>query len=213
MIGGIYCEVPFFNVYDKSVASSARKRAKELLGYDVKFLSTEVLDFHIRAKLFELGKDGLSRRMSRIPRGYENRTVDLMRSTGMAVFHDGVLQEDYTHQYSGGQTESSEKPTKHKEGPETRFYRFIRQYECLYNKGFTVVFAATMPYAVRMEMDGFRFVTTPHGTFGGYAASVLKLGINDIIGKLVNSRNPKIKSPVKYGYIFESSGQREEKTI
>lgn len=211
MIGGLYIEVPFGDVYDANKQYAVRKNVQKLLGADkvvikgthitrsVNLLSHRDLDYYIIDSIMYVLKVDIGRAFmysqTHGPNvGYDNITADLMNSTCGAVFKDGKLSSS-VYRFTKGEPNKNDRDyqrlkEKHP-SPETRANEFMRQYKSS-SKGFCAVIASTMPYAVRLEK--------------GYGYSVLKASCNEIINRLLAMRSERLSgSPSKYGYVLESA--------
>lgn len=211
MIGGIYIEIPFGDVYDASKQYAVRTNVQKLLGVDrivikgthttrsVNLLSKKELDYYIIDAIMyvlrvDIGRAFMYSQTHGPNVGYDNITADLMNSTCGAVFKDGKLSSS-VYRFTKGQPNTGDRDyqrlkEKHP-SPEDRADAFMRQYKCS-RKGFCAVIASTMPYAVRIEK--------------GYGYSVLKSSCNEIINRLLAMRSERMSgSPFKYGYVFESA--------
>lgn len=213
MIGGIYFEIPFGDIYDENRRYACREHAMRIIGS--KFVSTfdkKRLDNALVNTIFKKAKETVSKRMSSLRRGYYNRTVDLMRSTCVGFYLDGKLVEEY--RYTGGTSEKSPK-TKHEVGPAERASAFLRQYRLLVKSRFTVVIAATMPYAVKLEKVGIDYEGVAADSYSDKknikisGTPVLIRGIEHISTAVLRMRPHTWMNRAVYGYIFESSGARE----
>jgi len=211
MIGGIYIEVPFGDVYDENKQYAVRKNVQKLLGVDkivvrgthmtrsVNLLSKKELDYYIIDAIMyvmrvDIGRAFMYSQTHGPNVGYDNITADLMNSTCGAVFKDGKLSSS-VYRFTKGKPNTGDRDyhrlIEMHPSPEDRANTFMRQYECS-SKGFCAVIASTMPYAVRIEK--------------GYGYSVLKASCNEIINRLLAMRSERLSgSPFKYGYVFESA--------
>lgn len=119
-----------------------------------------------------------------VVRGYKNRTGDLIRSSCFGIFRDGSLRRMY--RFTGGKQEGME-PNEYEYAigmtevdvqrlmnvsishgyhpdPSERAQSFMNDYKLrLGNKGFTIVFATTMPYAVFLEKRKFAAIRVMEG--------------------------------------------------
>ena len=223
MIGGIYCEASLGPIYDKGRLMSVRQGMQRLFGekYIVprgETLNEQIIDYWYK---------DVSRRMSKIlsswkvptNRGYYNRTADLTRSICLGIYHKGKLKRMY--RFTGGSQHekytqsdqgvgSSTKDTIHMQymgstrhpDPAARAREFLESYDVLYRNDFSVVIAATMPYAVRLEYGGRVGDNT-----GGYALPVLKLVVNRMLAGVYDFKSR--ESGTVYGYVFETGGRFE----
>lgn len=200
MIGGIYCEVSLKPIFYEKTIVSINQQALQIYGKRIKESEP------ITQQIVSIIRHDLSRKMGRIlsswsvpgNRYYYNRTVDLTRSICFGIYVKGKLRTMY--RFTGGKAEkdppldwvSGKSPNfdkKHIPGPEQRAQSFLSQYQTIDKNGICVVFAATMPYAVRLEKE--------------YKLPVLSMVINRMIDPLMGFNNKQL-----YGYIF-SSGETE----
>lgn len=212
MIGGIYCEANIGTVFKDGQIISIKQQLKKLFGDDSMMPSgKELSDFVVNYFYNDIsGKMAkvLSSWQPPTNRGYYNRTVDLTRSICLGVYHNGALKRMY--RFTGGHrerglfqpsdlgTNTSPSATYRMEilskmnhpDPAERAYAFLQDYDLFYKSGFSFVIAATMPYAVRLEV--------------GYSLPVLKLVVNRMLTGLYEFKGNSNK--VLYGYVFESSG-------
>lgn len=224
MIGGIYCEASLGPIFDNGVIMSVRQGMQRLFGEKEIIPRGETLSEQIINYWYE----DVSKRMSKIlsswkvptNRGYYNRTSDLTRSICLGVYHNGKLKR--TYRFTGGQ--QHEKYTQSEMGsgtsygdtvhlqymgatkhpnPAARAREFLEGYDLIHKKDFTVVIAATMPYAVRLEYSG-QFGNNS----GGYALPVLRLVVNRMLSGIYDFKKGN-KSGVFYGYVFENGGRFE----
>ena len=212
MIGGIYIEVPFGDVYDDSKRYAVRQNVKKLLGVDrvvikgthtarsVNILSQKELDYYIIDAIMyvlrvDVGRAFMYSSSHGAAVGYDNITADLMNSTCGAVYKNGVLSSSI-YRYTKGQPNPGDKDyerlKKKHPSPESRADAFLHQYKSK-RKGFSAVIASAMPYATRLEK--------------GYGIPVLKAACNEIINRLLKMRSERIGGEsYHYGYVFESTG-------
>ena len=146
-----------------------------------------------------------------VVRGYKNRTGDLIRSSCFGIFRDGELRRMY--RFTGGKQDGME-PTEYEANigmtevdvkrlmnvsishgyhpnPAERAQAFMESYKLrLGNKGFTVVFATTMPYAVMLEK---REKSYPIRVMSGIRAQ-----LENMVTPLQTSTKGSL-----YGYIFD----------
>ena len=192
MIGGIYCESYIGRVYDEGKFESIHVRMNRLFGSSLGLPSNKTLTQQIIDAWYNLVSRKMGRILSswRVPgsRGYYNRTVDLTRSICMGVYKNGKLRRMY--RFTGG---SNEKETTGKErhpDPSSRAEQFLNEYDLVHKNDYAIVIAATMPYAVRLEVE--------------YGYNVL----HDVINRMISSIEEYSggKSNSLYGYIFESTG-------
>ena len=221
MTGGIYCEVPIGTIYEEKVLGSVHKRMRDLIG------TSNGLPEHVSMTqaIVDYWYGKVSRRMSKVLSSYKapsskdwyNRTVDLLRSFCMGVYYRGKLRRMY--RFSGGSPEAGTTkvsefgttPTTreqhrisnlafHHPDPAQRAQKFLQEYDVLYRTGFTIVIAATMPYAVVLEKKYYLHVLNP--VANRIVRDVYEFKQSAAFAQLVNSQ------PI-YGYIFESTGSFE----
>ena len=208
MIGGVFCETNLGPIYEEKTLLSVRQKFKQLMGLGEIIPQGETITQGIINHFY----DDVSKRMSKIlnswtpptNRGYYNRTVDLTRSICLGVYHKGVLRRMY--RFTGGHrekglftpsdlgTNTSSSATyrmsmlagKHPD-PAERAEGFLKEYDPIYEKDFSLVIAATMPYAARLEVS--------------YRLPVLKLVVDRMLQGVYNFKRR--ESGVYYGYVFE----------
>ena len=225
MIGGIYCEASLGPIYDNGVLMSVRQGMQRLFGEKNIVPKGETLN----EQIINYWYNDISRRMGRIlsswknptNRGYYNRTVDLTRSICLGVYHNGKLKRMY--RFTGGHREmgmfdssgnASDMSTFRMElvsydkhpSPAARAIQFLKEYELIYRNDFTVVIAATMPYAVRLEYNG-NGAGSQTG-YKGYNLPVLKDVVNRMLAAVYDFKKDN-KGGVMYGYVFETGGRFE----
>jgi len=199
MIKGIAYEIPFGPIYDDRRRYAVRKTANKLLGIRTDFLKKNVLDVEILDALFNLATEYFDKTIDESKPGwlrdYSNRTTDLIHSYGVAVFHDGYSPTLYRYRYTGPQKAESPYPAKQHEGdPESYFRQFIRNYDCTYKRGFSVVFVVTMPYSIDLEQGN----TPKHRALNVLLS--MKEPLSELVLKAVP--NSVTSSPV-YRYVIE----------
>ena len=201
MIGGIFLEIPFGDVYHQSTVSRIHTNINRLFGFDDKYFTKGYWDKKIVDQIMEVGKEDISKHRSTVRREHLNRTSDLVRSTVFAVFKDGNWDRKY-YRFDSMQPQEAPPLVEHDWDLDQRAVEFLSEYEPYYDSRFTAVIAATAPYAVRVESDGSEPIP-------GYDLAVLKYGINRIGGALMKARPDSAKGKEVYGYIFESTGTRQ----
>ena len=208
MIGGIYCEAYLGEFYKTDTLESVNRRTMELFG-----APALPSDKTLRESITDTWYTKISRRMGRIlsswrvpgNRGYYNRTVDLTRSICLGIYYRGKLRRMY--RFTGGKSEKKPweanewqqelKPsvisrlsnlgkTRHPD-PAARSQAFLRQYQLIYKRGFSIVIAATMPYAVKLEK--------------GMGINVLNSVINRMLQDVYKFKDG--DKAIIYGYVFE----------
>lgn len=226
MIGGIYCEASLGPIYDNGKLMSVRQGMQQLFGSGVAKPKGETLN----EQIINYWYNDVSRKMSKIlsswkpptNRGYYNRTVDLTRSICLGVYLNGKLKRSY--RFTGGSREkytmsdfgsgTSDKDnirlqylglTKHPD-PAARAKQFLEEYDLIYKKDFSVVIAATMPYAVRLEYNGLG--KNPQTNYAGYNIPVLKNVVNRMLAGVYDFKKQNTGG-VFYGYVFETGGRIE----
>jgi hypothetical protein len=145
-----------------------------------------------------------------VTRGYKNRTGDLIRSSCFGIFRNGKLRRMY--RFTGGKLDGME-PTEYEESigmtevdvqrlmnvsishgyhpdPSERAQSFLQGYKLKEgSRGFTLVYATTMPYAVFLEKRSFAPIRVMEGIRTQLEAMAAPLRTS---GK-----------GTKYGYIFD----------
>lgn len=208
MIGGIYCEVPLRG-YNERLLGSVKQRMLKLFGSDIPYTYEDFDRMTI-----DYWYDKMSKNMRRIllswkvptDRFYYNRTVDLTRSICLGVYKNGKLRKMYRFNegfsekrpnepsewgsgISGATSEKlSQLGNKHHPNPAARAQQFLSEYDLINKKGFVLVIAATMPYAVRLEKR--------------LGLPVLSIVIQRLLKPVYDFGSGK----PYYGYVFESSG-------
>lgn len=149
-----------------------------------------------------------------VTRGFRHRTTDLIKSFCFGIYRDGTLRRVY--RFTGGKSDGWE-PTEVQASfgmtskdvrrlsaasvshgwhpdPAERAQSFLSEYVPKGgSKGFSVVFAATMPYAVILENRG-------GGTIGGGKIRVMEGIKSSLIAMAAPLRSS--GKAVQYGYIF-----------
>lgn len=222
MIGGIYCEATLGFIVDNGLILSVRQGMKNLFGDKDIIPKGDTFN----EQIINYWYNDISKKMGKIlsswkyptNRGYFNRTVDLTRSICLGIYYNGKLKRMY--RFTGGKRErtafspsenASVKDTIRMEdysrtshpNPASRAKEFLDKYETIGKKGFSIVIAATMPYAVRLEHNG-----SIGGIYRGYNIPVLKHVVNRMLASVYDFKKEN-KSGVFYGYVFESTGQYE----
>lgn len=228
MIGGIYCEASLGPIYDNGTLMSVRQGMHRLFGEKNLVPKGETFNEQIINYWY---KD-VSARMSKIlsswkvptNRGYYNRTVDLTRSICLGVYYNGNLKRMY--RFTGGSREQSmQRPSDQgtnsswistlrlelisyssHPNPAARAKAFLESYDLIHKKDFSVVIAATMPYAVRLEYNGKGGCTQTN--YGGYNLPVLKHVVNRMLAGVYDFKKQNTNG-VFYGYVFETGGRFE----
>jgi len=201
MIGGIFLEIPFGQVYKQSSVLSINKNINRLFGFSDNYLTKGNMDREIVSQILRIGKEDISRHLSSINREYQHRSSDLIRSTVLGVFKDGKWTKDY-YRFDSKQPEEAPPLRPHDWDLDQRAVEFLSEYKLHYTGSrFTAVIAATAPYAVRVEANNWAVDRYP-----GYALAVLKYGISRIGGALMRARPDAANGKAMYGYIFESTG-------
>ena len=201
MIGGIFLEIPFGEVYKVETVSHIRTNLNKLLGLPPKYFTKGNMDKEIVDRIMKIGKEDISRHRSTVRKEHKHRSSDLIRSTVFAVFKDGKWDGKY-YRFDKVQPPEALPLVEHDWDLDQRAVEFLSEYEPYYDSRFTAVIAATAPYAVRVESDGSEPIQ-------GYDLAVLKYGINRIGGALMKARPDSAKGKEVYGYIFESTGTRQ----
>ena len=200
MIGGIFLEIPFGDVYHVENVSRIRTNINKLFGYSDKYFTKGNLDKEIVNQILKIGKDDISRHRSSVRREHLHRSSDLIRSTVLGVFKDGKWTGDY-YRFDSSQPQEATPMISHDWDLDTMSVEFLSEFKTHYASRFTAVIAATAPYAVRVESNG-----SISGKYPGYALAVLKYGINRIGGALMKARPEAANGKAMYGYIFETTG-------
>ena len=199
MIGGIFLEIPFGDIYKVENVSRIRTNINKLFGYKSNYFTKGNMDKSIVNQILRIGKDDISRHLSSISREYQHRSSDLMRSTVLGIFKDGKWTKEY-YRFDRKQPEEAPPLRPHDWDLDQRAVEFLSGFKPHYQSRFTAVIAATAPYAVRVESTNSSFY------YRGYALAVLKHAINRIGGALLKARPDAANGKAMYGYIFETNG-------
>lgn len=223
MIGGIYCEASLGPIYDKGVLLSVRQGMHHLFGEKNLVPKGETFN----EQIINYWYSDISARMSKIlsswkaPRNREfyNRMVDLTRSICLGVYYNGKLRRMY--RFTGGHREKMpiepsndasvidtirmEELVIYHPDPASRAKQFLEEYDLIHKKDFSVVIAATMPYAVRLEATG-TVVGKDGKKYSGYGLHVLKDVVNRMLASVYDFKKEN-RSGVFYGYVFETGGR------
>jgi len=210
MIGGIYCEAGLGPIYSEKTLMSVKQKFNKLVGLGEIVPKGDTLNEQIINHFY----NKISRKMGRVlsswsypsNRGYNNRTVDLTRSICMGIYHRGRLKRMY--RFTGGSSEESPTGKERHPDPASRAKKFLEEYDLINKNDFSVVIAATMPYAVRLEKDVWASVVGKDGkTYYGYDMPVLSLIINRLMADIYDFKES--DRGIFYGYIFETGGRFE----
>lgn len=197
MTSGIYCEVPLGTIYEEKVLGRVHSRMRKLIGTSAGVPTQDSLT----QTIVNYWYNKVSRRMSKIlsswkppaNRGFYNRTVDLTRSICLGIYYRGKIRR--TYRFTGGSSEKTpwQNGEKHPD-PAARAQAFLNDYELLYKTGFSIVIAATMPYAVILESKK--------------NIPVLSMVVNRMLTEVYEFKqsaalSDMLKSSPIYGYIFE----------
>ena len=199
MIGGIFLEIPFGDVYHVENVSRIRTNINKLFGYSDNYFTKGNMDKQIVDRIMQIGKDDISRHRSSVRREHLHRSSDLIRSTVFAVFKDGKWDRKY-YRFDKAQPREAPDLASHDWDLDGRAVQFLSEFKPHYASRFTAVIAVTAPYAVRVES------TNKDWYYPGYALAVLKYGINRIGGALMKARPEAANGKAMYGYIFETTG-------
>ena len=205
MIGGIFLEIPFGEVYKVETVSHIRTNLNKLFGFQSNYYTKGNWDKKIVEKIYQIAKNSLGKHRGDVRREHLSRSGDLIRSTAMGVYLDGKLKSE-PYRFTGGTDHEAEPfPWAKHPDPEARARQFLKEYEPIVSSRFTVVIAVTMPYAVRVENNG----DDGSGRWFGYNLAVLKYGINRVGNDIFKARPETMNGKAMYGYIFEKNGQRK----
>ena len=199
MIGGIFLEIPFGDIYHVEYVSRIRTNINKLFGYSDNYFTKGNMDKQIVGQILKIGKEDISRHLSTVRRDYQHRSSDLIRSTVLAVFKDGKWTKDY-YRFDSKQPQEAPPLRPHDWDLDQRAVEFLSGFKPHYASRFTAVIAATAPYAVRVESTNWTW------DYPSYALAVLKYGINRIGGALMKARPEAARGKAMYGYIFETNG-------
>lgn len=207
MIGGIFLEIPFGDVYHKSTMSRIHSNINRLFGFNDKYFTSGNWDKKIVNQILQIGKEDISKHRSKVKREHLHRSSDLIRSTVLGVYKDGRWTRDY-YRFDRKQAKEAPPLVEHDWDLDQRAVEFLSDYKPFNESSrFTAVIAATAPYAVRVESNEWGY----KGQYHGYALAVLKYGINRIGGALMKARPDAARGKAIYGYIFENGGGSEIK--
>ena len=207
MIGGIFLEIPFGVVYNKSTMSRIHTNINKLFGFQDKYFTHGNWDKKIKSQIFDIAKKSVSRHRGTVRREHLSRSGDLIRSTAVGLFYEGKWDGNL-YRFEGGPTnEAIPYPWAKHPDPQMRAGAFMASYKPIVQSRFTVVIAVTMPYAVRVENNG----DDGSGRWFGYNLAVLKYGINRIGNDIFKARPDSMQGKAQYGYIFEKTGEMEIK--
>lgn len=228
MIGGIYCVMDVGDnktitqeLLGKEIPIKIKRiddALNKIIGTVSNLSKLAFQDYQIQDYLLNIAYSAMSRRMSaRHRRDFLNDTVDLMHSMGVWVQkgygkEENVDGKDY-RPFGGG---SSENPTSRNHSgedmnPDERFkksiYGTVGKIVGTPNiQNWYIVFAATMPYAVRLEHKPV------NGMSGGYGKRVMIGQFHTLMNQFVRDSGMGLSGSggVKiqkyyYGYIFEST--------
>lgn len=227
MIGGIFCSCTVGRVYVPEVVDSINRYSYMLFGE--KTLSQEELNGIIVWALLKSATYAMKYVSAKGGRDYKNDTIDLLKSMGVVVYNKQGEIVAY-QRYSASKASSEQSYSKKIEGgllgglgvseittsrmrkhpdPDKRFTEFIKripQAHSYRGNGWSVAFAATMPYAVRLEHKKV-------DNSGGYEKRVLIGNINSIVNAFYRKWGTDSNKGVKYGYIFETTNTVENISI
>jgi hypothetical protein len=205
MIGGIFLEIPFGEIYKVEKVSRIRTNLNRLLGFSTKYFTKGNFDKELVESIFQIAKTSLGKHRGDVRREHYSRSGDLIRSTAMGVYLDGKLKSE-PYRFTGGPDHEAEPyPFAKHPDPDVRARQFLKEYEPIVPSRFTVVIAVTMPYAVRVENNG----DNGKGKWWGYNLAVLKYGINRVGNDIFRARPEAAQGNAQYGYIFETNGGRK----
>ena len=228
MIGGIYCEASLGPIYNNGTLLSIRQGMQRLFGVKNVIPKGDTLNEQIINYWYSDVSGKMSKILSswKVPvnRGYYNRTVDLTRSICLGVYHNGKLKRMY--RFTGGNREKgmadasdmgSNKSVistlrmeilsqKNHPDPAARAKKFLEEYDLIHKKDFSVVIAATMPYAVRLEYFGIGKGSRTN--YAGYGLPVLRDVVNRMLAGVYDFKKQNTGG-VYYGYVFETGGRFE----
>lgn len=207
MIGGIYCEAGLGPIYDNGTLLSVRQNFKQLFGSGDIIPKGETLN----EQIINYWYNTISRKMGRIlsswsyghGRGYKNRTIDLTRSICLGIYYRGRLRRMY--RFSGGSSEAEATGREKHPDPSARAKKFLESYDLINKNDFSIVIAATMPYAVRLEYNGIGKKSKTD--YAGYNLPVLKDVVNRMLTSVYDFKGS--DRGVFYGYVFETGGRFE----
>lgn len=222
MIGGIFCDClcgDDYRIYQVLLGEKTMDALRSITYKSDLILNGTFSVVDVRNVVPPAGKlllkysyNALSRRASASHRrGFKNETTDLMKSFGVAIYHNNELL--YSKKFGGGRNESPvpKRPKHWPDSSEAYFSEFIRELPNSLPKnmnGWHIVYVATMPYAVRLEHSRV-------DESGGYGKKVLIGQINTIIKELNRSITKATKEgnlplvrEMNYGYFFR--GRKSE---
>lgn len=195
MIGGVFIEVSFGSRewFDITKAQSARWRLRKLVGPSVKVDGTEIFSDKWIRRIYDAIATAIYFATDKIftqRRGktYNDRSYALAASHGYAIFHNGELEISNSKNGFGHPQESRKDGVSGRE----RFDDFIQSYVPNFKQGWSVLFAASTPYAARLEAE--------------YDKRVL----SQMCAGFANALSERFARRVYYqtGYILENTGER-----
>jgi hypothetical protein len=210
MIGGIFLEIPFGDVYHQSTVSRIHTNINRSFGFDDKYFTKVYWDKKVLSQIYKIAKTSIGKHRGDVRKDFNSRTGDLIRSTAMGVFYNGKWDGNLYRFTGGPDNEDVPSPNTRHPDKDTRARDFMSSYELAVQSRFSVVIAATMPYAVRLEKEVSSVVQGKDGRmYHGYDLAVLKYGINRIGNDIFKARPDSQIGKAQYGYIFETNGGRE----
>lgn len=238
MIGGIYCSCTVGGVYVPSVIDAVQYYCSSIFGKELNKLYPKELDEMIVVSLLRCATYAMKYVSAKGGRGFKNDSMDLLKSMGVAVYDKRGYLAAF-QQYSASKASNEQSSSSVKGGllgslgisefkpprdrsyhpdPHERFMDFIKMSVVSSNsfrgKGYSVAFVATMPYAVRLEHKKVAGFGGPERhDHGGFGKRVLIGNINSVVNAFYRKWGDESNRDVKYGYIFESTGQSEEVKI
>ena len=225
-VGGIYCSCGVGRLLDAKVLDSVNKRSYMYFGEKV--LYEDELFPIIAETLLRSATYAMKYVSAKRGRDYKNDTIDLMKSMGVVVYSPRGEIASYQRYSASGASNEQDYSSKIKSGllgdlgiskinpprdrskdhpdPQVRFESFIRFIPNRYSyrgSGWSVAFVASMPYAVRLEHKMVQGIEPA----GGYEKRVLIGNINSVVNAFERKFGRLIG--MKYGYIFETTGETE----
>lgn len=155
---GLAYEFPMGPIYSRPELSRVRKNLNKIVGLPANRFTYGNFDTAIKKALYRIADedfmDTLMESAESGLRDFMSNTGDLLNSFGFAIYHNGQYQRAYTRIIKENwPRESPFKPKDHSNlgTPQDALLSFASKYECVYKRGFSVVFMVGYPYSVNLE--------------------------------------------------------------